>query len=93
MSQIVRTIGKARLTIRVEGCVDCGSAFSAAWVEERRHQIIIGDRREYISLYKCARCAGRNGASIEHDAPTALQRRQQSEAAHDGTIKRFAQVR
>jgi len=74
MSQaIVRTIGKARVTISVEGCVDCGVTYSAAWVEDRRHQIVIGDRRDYITLRKCAGCAG--ARVTRHEAPTALQRR------------------
>lgn len=75
MSQIVRTIGKARVTISVEGCVECGIAYSPAWTEERRHQIVIGDRRDYITLKRCAHCSQKAGRPQEYDAPTALQRR------------------
>jgi|GEM_PF-6340119 len=73
--QIVRTIGKSRITISVEGCVDCGIAYSPAWTEERRHEIKIGSRRDFITLKRCATCSAKVGRPQEYEAPTALQRR------------------
>lgn len=78
MSQIVRTIGKARITITVEGCVECGVAYSPSWTEDRRHEIKIGSRRDFITLKRCTSCSARNGVRQEYEAPTALQRRFQT---------------
>lgn len=93
------TIGKSRITISVEGCVDCGVAFSPAWTEDRRHEIQIGSRRDYITLRRCAGCTARRGRTVEqYEAPTALQRtrlREGSGAAgvHQATVNRFEVAR
>jgi hypothetical protein len=74
-AQLVRTIGKSQVTIIVERCVDCGVPNSPSWTDERRHQIVIGDRRDYITLKRCAACSAKAGRPVQYDAPTALQRR------------------
>lgn len=61
-TQITRTIGKAKVTVNVSGCVDCGSERSIGWEDERRHQIVIGSRNDYITLQRCADCAEKRGA-------------------------------
>ena len=75
-TQLVRTIGKAEVTITVSGCVDCGSKNSPSWIEERRHAIRLGSRKEYITLQRCADCSAARGAPRVVEAPTALQKRQ-----------------
>jgi hypothetical protein len=75
MTQLVRTIGKARITITVAGCVDCGTTVSDRWIEDRRHIIVIGDRRDYVTLQCCGACMALRRAPHEYEAPTVLQRR------------------
>ena len=74
-TQLVRTIGRATITITADGCVDCGTHRSPWWMDERRHQIIIGTRSEFITLKRCAECCEKRGAQPVFEAPTALQRR------------------
>lgn len=74
-TQIIRTIGKAQVVIIVTGCVECGTDISDRWMEDRRHMIVIGDRRDYITLRVCGKCTDKRRAPKEYEAPTALQRR------------------
>jgi ferredoxin-like protein FixX len=75
-AQIRMKIGNARVTIGVEGCVECGSVASNAWVMDRRVPIQVGAKTEYVNVYRCGRCEVARGRQVEeYEAPTVLQRR------------------
>lgn len=51
-------IGKAKIQFRAVGCVKCGSENAPAYREAERIKITVGNRRDYVTLYICAPCAG-----------------------------------
>ena len=49
-------IGKATISIDVEGCISCGTRWSSGWVVVRRLTVRVGGREKEISLHSCAGC-------------------------------------
>ncbi len=50
-------IGQASVLFKSYGCVVCGGATTERSEVAERIKIIIGDRRAYLPLYRCARHA------------------------------------
>ena len=57
------TIGKTRITILLEGCVDCGIAQTPGAEEAVQHMIQAGDRKFRVTLKRCMDCAAARGAT------------------------------
>lgn len=49
-------IGRANITISVEGCLKCGTRWSSAWTLAREVPISIGAKKTVIRLHLCADC-------------------------------------
>lgn len=49
-------IGKATLSISVEGCVQCGTRWSSAWTLAREVPLSIGAKKTVVRLHLCAQC-------------------------------------
>ena len=50
------SVGKARISVELEGCVSCGTRWSSGWEVVRRLTVRIGAREEEIALHACADC-------------------------------------
>jgi hypothetical protein len=61
-STLVFTIGHTKVTLIVEGCVDCGALTSIGAEEAVQHKFRIGDRATRFHLKRCANCAEARGA-------------------------------
>ncbi len=57
------TIGKTKIDISVEGCVDCGALYAAGWATERIIAVQIGKRRATISIPICLDCLNKRNRS------------------------------
>lgn len=55
-------VGKAKIRLEAEGCVDCGSRYSTTWTEAEKVEVQVPGRgwhkrgRFTITLYRCADC-------------------------------------
>lgn len=50
------TLGKAKIDIKVEGCIKCGTQWSSGWREVRTVPVKIGKWENAVSLNICANC-------------------------------------
>ena len=53
-----RVYGKAKLTIEVNGCIDCGSIGSHEWIVAREIPVTVGGKEDVVEIMRCGRCAG-----------------------------------
>lgn len=58
---ITINIGKAKIRIYAEGCIDCGTLFSTGWREASEIQLVVRGRRKpfLIVLNRCENCQHR----------------------------------
>ena len=63
MTSATFRIGKARVSVEVEGCVSCGTRWSSGWAVVRRLTVRVGAREGEIVLHACADCI-RNGTPM-----------------------------
>jgi ferredoxin-like protein FixX len=60
----VCNIGKAKIRIEVEGCIDCGTRWSSGWTLAKQVPLQIGKRTLTIDIHRCADCGReRHGGS------------------------------
>lgn len=63
-SQAKFQVKKAKISIDVEGCLECGTNWSSDWTVERNVEIVVGAKKKTISIYICADCAVIKEASL-----------------------------
>ena len=49
-------VGKAKVRISAEGCIDCGTLWSHAWEVARVLTIRIGKRTYQLDIHRCGDC-------------------------------------
>ena len=49
-------IGKARIEVRAQGCIDCGTFWSHAWEVARTLTVTIGKRTFDLDIHRCGDC-------------------------------------
>jgi len=54
-------VGKTTVRVTGEGCVECGTTFSAAWFIGKTVPVQIGNRSFMLHLMKCLRCRRSRG--------------------------------
>ena len=68
----IRRIGKTKVRVDVQGCIDCGTQYSSRWHHARIVAVVIDGATYPIDTSRCADCAARP----ERTAATAAQDRQ-----------------
>ena len=48
--------GKSKVTIDVEGCVDCGTRWSSGWFNAETLGVAVGGKTDTITLFRCKDC-------------------------------------
>jgi hypothetical protein len=49
-------VGKARIHLKAEGCIDCGTPWSHAWEVAKTLTVRIGERVFYLDIHRCGDC-------------------------------------
>lgn len=52
-------IGKSRITLRAEGCIDCGAKWCHRWETARVVKVVIDGRETALGLNRCGDCAAK----------------------------------
>jgi len=57
-------IGKAKITLRADGCIDCGTTWEARWETARVVSVVIDGRSLTLTLHRCGNCAAKSAPPI-----------------------------
>lgn len=53
-------IGKSRITLRAEGCTDCGAKWCHRWETARVIEVVIDGRETVLAITRCGDCAAKH---------------------------------
>lgn len=67
-NQATIRVGKAKIKISVEGCVDCGTCHAPGWSLERSVIAMIGKSKASIAVSICGECSKRRDELTTYNA-------------------------